>query len=314
LFNAIGQKIVRSVARACVRALCGQLHRFLRYIPLAQAAVTRDVFDYAAALIARGEVAQYVSRIGPQFGLDQAYGFENLGEFDSRKSAKAAKSIGGGNALGGFTRVLATDQFGNGRFQALFHPALDRRQRVFLVLKLFDQGGDEIRLQRDGFGFEEAAHPLESFRRTARTRREAVGPKVGSLAKMLTPADARGQLREGVNQRHPQQQGEQPQLRDGQRLRFLAVAQPVRNAVLGERLARLRDQILGHSVTRSQPFEFLRMVAGKVAANLRNVGSDEVRVIQHPLGGRRECVTEARRFHQIAASELKHNFVRVQPG
>ena len=229
LRNAFGHQVVGDVPHLGIGGAFRQHHSPARHFDLADPAVTRDLLHDVAALIASCEIAARVNsaRVSAQLRLHHADRFEDLGEIQARESPEAAERIGGGDPLGRFAGVLALDQMGERRLQALLDPALSRRERVLLVLKLLREADREIRLPRDRLGFHETDRALEHVRSHARTGRQAVSPKIGRLAQLLRPAHAYGEACQRFDQRHAQKQRENPKLDHGQRRYRLTRTQTV---------------------------------------------------------------------------------------
>ena len=208
--------------------------------------------------------------------------------------------------------MFAANQLGDRSVDAPFDPALHRSERDFLVLKLLHQRNYETGLDCDRFRFHAAQDARELLGSHARGGGQAIGPKIRRFAKLLGVVDAKGELPQRLDQRHPQKQWKEPQLRHRERLRALGLAQPIRDIRLRESVIGIRNQSLGELVDGGETREDFRKIARQMAANLRNLRADQIRIVEQPLGCSGQRVAQVSRFRQIAAREIQGDFVVVQ--
>ena len=221
------------------------MHGSPGYFEFIDTAVSGNLLHHSPAAVARLEVAQRIRarRIFSQLRFDQADVFENDLEVEPRQRSKTAECIRCRDGLGRFPRVLRPDHLHEGFSKAFFDPLLRRTQRQFFIVKLFRERRNEVRLPRNGLGFQISKHGFEDIGAGACAARQAIRPEIRRLPQLLAAIDARGQFRQLLDQRDPQKQRKGPQFRDRERRLGLRVLEALPDACVGDDVVRFGNQI-----------------------------------------------------------------------
>ena len=157
-------------------------------------------------------------------------------------------------------------------------------------------------------------HSVEFCRRPFRRVQKSVGPEISRLLLVLPQTRQFRKPTQPLRQHQTQHQRKYPQLRDRQRRPLLIPVQKADDTLLRQPVRRSINQ-LRRQMVNPQPHrpaivlqhrQNLVVIIWQTMPNIRNVRSNQIRVVQQPLRRRRYPILQPRRLRQIRPRPFNH--------
>ncbi len=263
------------------------------------------LLDGAPIEISRGKIHLRESAVGSEDGIDQADFLEEFGPVDGGDEPHAGDHIADRHVSGGLPLVLRPDRLVGSRSlrcQTPIEPAQRRRHPLVLIAQPLDELNGEGSGQR--CAIESLQDRLRRLRGSVADAEQPICQHVCFPARGKAYCDSLGRPPQVLDEHHSQHDRDGPKLTDGQRLNVLIGAHESYQHLEIEAAVRMGDEgpsqseDAGITLERSlgQLWQLAIKTGRQVAPDIADLGFDHRKIIEQPLGSRRDRPSLANRL------------------